>query len=82
MVKIGETEVEPAATGVTEPIPWSMETEVAFVVVQESVEEDPVWIAVGLATSVQVGEPGGGGGLTVIGAVQITVPPGPVAVSV
>jgi len=38
---VGETEREPDATGVTEPTFWSTVNDVAFFVVQESVEEDP-----------------------------------------
>ncbi len=37
-----------------------MLNEVAFAVVQESVEDEPVWIEVGLAVSVQMGAAGGG----------------------
>ncbi len=60
VVAVGETDVVPEATGVTEPIPLSIENEVALVVVQESEEEPPVWIDVGFAESVQVGAGGGG----------------------
>jgi hypothetical protein len=77
----GVTDFEPAATGVTLPIAWSIVKEVACVVVHESVEECPVCMAVGLATSVQVGA-GIIGGVTVTVAAQCTVPPVPVAVPV
>jgi hypothetical protein len=53
----------------------------AFVVVHESVEEFPFKIESGEARSVQVGA-SGGGGETVTFAVQVTVPPSPVAVPV
>src|SRR3989344_5846332 len=54
--------VEPPATGVTEPIPWSIVKEVASVVVQVRVEESPDTIEAGEAVRVQVGRDGGGGG--------------------
>jgi hypothetical protein len=79
VVVVGLTEREPAATGVTLPIPWLRVNEVALLVVQASDEELPVWMAFGVATRVHVG-PAGGGGVTVIVAVQVEVPPGPVAV--
>ena len=44
VVVVGETDFEPEATGVTEPILLSILNEVAFVVVHESDEDDPVWI--------------------------------------
>jgi hypothetical protein len=47
-------------------------------VVHESVEEEPVWIELGEAESVQqgTGGGGGGGGVTVIFVVQVTGPSG------
>ncbi len=60
LVAIAVEVAEPSSTGVTEPIPLSIENEVALVVVQESEEEPPVWIDVGFAESVQVGAGGGG----------------------
>jgi hypothetical protein len=54
--------------------------EVPPMVVQESDDELPVCIAVGLAVSVQTG--GGGSCVTVTVAVQVAVPPAPVAVPV
>ena len=76
---LGDTDFVPLAIGVTLPMLWFMEKLVAFVVVQESVEESPAMMDVGLAPSVQVG---GGGGETTMLALQCTVPPAPVAVSV
>jgi hypothetical protein len=61
-VVAGVTVVLPDATGVTEPMLWSTENEVALVVVHESTDKSPVWIAVGFAERVQVGAGGGGGG--------------------
>lgn len=56
--------------------------EVALVVVHARVEWPPIWIAVGLATSVHVGAGGGGGVVvTVTVALQFTVWPS-VAVAV
>ena len=52
-----------------------IENEVAFVVVHESFEAEPVSTEVGDAESVQVGA-GGGGGVTVTVAEQVTVPSG------
>jgi len=80
VVAAGETEREPALTGVTEPIAWSIVKDVAFEVVHESVEDAPGAIDVGFAVSVQVGA--GVGVVTVTIAVQCTVPPAPVAVPV
>lgn len=73
----GETVVEPFA--VTEPIPWLMTIEVAFVVVHERTDEPPGAMVVGFALSVQVGA---GLGVMVTVTPQSTVPPGPVAVIV
>ena len=79
----GETEREPAKTGVTAPMPWLMEKEVAFSVVQIRNVEEPLWIVVAEAVRVQTGAEGGGGvAVTVTVAVQLTVPPMPVAVPV
>jgi hypothetical protein len=85
IVAEGLTVRDPAATGVTLPIPWLRVNEEAFAVVHESVEELPVWMALGDARSVQVGAAGGGGGgggvvVTVTVVVHVAVPPGPVAV--
>ncbi len=77
---VGETELVPAATGVTEPMLLSSVNEVEFVVVHESVEESPELIEAGFAESVQVGADGGGVTLTFV--VQVTLPPGPFAVPV
>lgn len=83
VVERGDTEFEPAPTGVTAPIPWSIETLVAFAVVHERSELPPFIIDVGDAENVQVGAGGGGGGnvVTTIPAEQVILPPGPVAVS-
>jgi hypothetical protein len=58
--------------------------DVAFVVVQVSIVACPAVMVAGLADSFAVGAPGGGGpgAVTVTGAVAVTVPPAPVAVSV
>jgi hypothetical protein len=57
--------VEPPETGATEPIPLSIENEVAFVVVQVSCDvPPPVRRADGAPESVQVGAAGGGAALT------------------
>jgi hypothetical protein len=78
VVAVGETEYEPAATGVTAPIVLSSKNDVALVVVHERDEDEPVCIAVGFAESVQVGAFGGGGGgvvVTVTSAEQVIVCP-------
>lgn len=83
VVMVGKVVVDPDVMGVTEPMPLSIENEVAFVVVHERIEESPLLIEVGAAVSVQTGAGGGGGvAVTVIAAAQVTVPPGPVAVPV
>jgi len=83
----GETELEPEATGVTEPTPLLILKDVAFAVVHERTEEAPVVIDVGEADSAHVGTEGGGGGgggtgaeVTVMDAEHVTEPPSPVAV--
>ena len=55
VVSVGETVLEPDATGVTEPTLLSIESVVAFVVVHESEEEPPEATEVGLAESVHEG---------------------------
>lgn len=80
VVVVGEVDVAPDATGVEEPIPLSIENDVAFVVVHESVEDEPVWIVAGLAESVHTGA--GGTTLTATTAVQVAVPPAPITVPV
>ena len=55
----GDTARVPDPTGVTEPIPWLMLTEVALVDVHESVDDWPVIIDVGDAESVTVVTVGG-----------------------
>lgn len=80
VVRSGETDLEPPETGVTEPTPRSITKDVAFCVVHVSVELPPIWIAVGLAVSVQTR--GGWGVTTVTVASHVTVPASPVAVSV
>ncbi len=85
VVSVGETTFEPPATGVTEPMPLSIEIDDALSVVHESVEEPPnVVIVVGDAESTQLGSGGGGGGtsLTLTVFWHSTAPPGPVAVKV
>jgi hypothetical protein len=60
-----------------------MLNEFAFVVVQESVDVEPVCTDVGDAVRTQVGAGGGGGVVvTVMVAEHVTVPPVPVAVPV
>jgi hypothetical protein len=81
VVAVGETLTEPEVSGVTEPTLLSIENEVALVVVQESVDAEPVWTEVGEAESVQVGGVGGAG-VTVILTEQVIDPSGPVAVPV
>jgi len=60
------------------PTPLSIDTEVTFVVVHESVEELPTLIVDGVAVKLLIE----GGGLTVTVVVAVAVPPAPVAVSV
>mgnify|MGYP001574489808 FL=1 len=80
---VGLTDIELDATGVTAPIPRSIEKEVALVVVHTSVEESPKMMLAGDAESVQVGAAGdGGGGATEIPASQVVCPPGPETVIV
>ncbi len=67
----GDTEVEPSSA--TEPTPLSIETDVALVVVHESVEEPPVVIDEGEAESVHAGV--GLGIVTVIVVWQVLVTP-------
>ena len=42
VVFIGDTDLVPASTGVTKPMSWSIENDVASLVLQESVEEPPL----------------------------------------
>jgi hypothetical protein len=51
----GVTPLEPEASGVTEPMPLSIENDVAFVVVHERIEAPPTWIVFGAATRVHFG---------------------------
>lgn len=60
MDELGDTDREPLV--LTSPMPWSMETLVAPVVVQDSVADWPLSIVVGLADRVAVGATAGGGG--------------------
>ncbi|OYV83394.1 MAG: hypothetical protein B7X04_04415 [Parcubacteria group bacterium 21-54-25] len=60
VVAVGETLVEPFSTGVSAPMPWSTEKEVACVVVQESFAASPPCTVLGFAVSVQEGAGGGG----------------------
>jgi len=59
------------------PMPLSIVTDVAFVVVQVNVEDCPVVMEAGLAANVIAG-----GSFTVTVTCFVTVPPAPVAVSV
>lgn len=61
-----------------DPTPLSIDTDVAFVVLQISVEAWPVPTVLGDAEK----ETAGAGVFTVTVAVFVVVPPGPVAVSV
>lgn len=76
VVVVGLTVVEPE--GDTTPIPWSMETVVAFAVVHVRVDEFPAVIVVGFAVSLAVGTDA----CTVTVAEAVVLPPGPVAVRV
>lgn len=58
--ELGDTDREPLT--LTSPIPWSIETLVAPVEVQERVEDWPLSIVLGLADKVTVGAAAGGGG--------------------
>ena len=62
MEELGDTDREPLV--LTSPMSWLMETLVAAVVVQDSVEDWPLSIVVGLDDRVAVGATarGGGGG--------------------
>ena len=77
VVVVGETEIDPPAIGVTEPMPLSIEMLVALVVDHDSVVESPVLIDAGLADKDPVWT-----GLTVTVAVRVVVPPTPVKVAV
>ena len=55
---VGETGLVPPAMGVIAPTPWLMVPEVAFVLVQESVDELPAVMEAGVAVMVQEGVPG------------------------
>jgi hypothetical protein len=78
IVAVGLTDLVPDA--VTVPIPWLMETVVAFVLDQVSVDAAPDVIDVGDALSVTVGS--GGGALTVTVALAVADPAELVAVTV
>jgi hypothetical protein len=60
VVDVGDTECDPLATGVTDPIPRFIENDVALFVVHDRVEADPVCMEEGDAESTQVGAGGGG----------------------
>ena len=60
MEELGDTDREPLV--LTSPIPWSMDTLVAPVVVHDKVEDWPLSIVLGLADRVAVGADGAGGG--------------------
>jgi len=69
VVVIGETDVEPLATGVDVPTPLSIVKDVAFADVHESVAELPLVMDAGFAESVQE-TAGGGDVVTLTFAVQ------------
>ncbi len=71
--------IEPAATGVVEPTPLLMKPSVVFELVHERTADSPGRTRVADVVSVHAG-PGGASTMTV--SVQVTVPPGPVAVPV
>ena len=75
VVTEGVTTVE---VPVTTPTPWSMETEVALLTLQESVEELPLPIVAGLAPKLAIT---GAGARTVTVVEDVAVPPAFVAVS-
>ena len=76
--------VVPLAIDARAPMPLSIEKPDALVVTQERTDVSPEFMFAGVATSVQVGAGGGPGGTVVTPsvAVQVVVPPGPVAVPV
>jgi hypothetical protein len=76
----GATVVLPLATGVTLPMPWLIENDVAFVVTHERVAVSPAVIDVGEIESEHVGAVGFG--FTVIVVPHVAVPPAPVTVAV
>ena len=57
--EVGETDLVPAAMGVIAPAPLSIDPEVAFVLVQESVDELPAVMEAGEEVRVQEGVPVG-----------------------
>ena len=80
VVLVGETIVAPNVSVALKPVPTHF---VAFVLVQESVDELPDLILFGLAVKVSVGLTGvvgGGVAVTVTVAVSLTEPPEPVQV--
>jgi hypothetical protein len=72
VVAFGETDMVPLTA--TLPIPWSMETEVAFSAFQESVVDWPAVMLMLLAETFSVGGGAGGG-------VATAVPPHPESAS-
>ena len=76
----GDTDCDP--TGVTTPMPSSMEAPEVCALLHDSVADCPEVIAVGETDMVQDGEVPPPPVVTSIGTVQRTVPPSPVAVSV
>lgn len=77
---LGETDRVLDATGVDAPMPLSILNEFAFVVVQVSNDEEPIFIVEGDAASVQAGAGGGGVGVTVMVVAHVAEPPAPVTV--
>jgi hypothetical protein len=77
VVAVGLTDLVPDKA--TAPMPWLIETVVAFVLDQVSVDDAPDVIDVGDALIVTVGS--GGGALTVTVAVAVTEPAAFVAVT-
>jgi hypothetical protein len=78
VVTVGDTLIDPL--GPTAPMPGSISQEVAFVELHIRVADCPYRMLTGSAVIDTVG--GGVGGVTVIVALALAVPPGPVAVMV
>jgi hypothetical protein len=70
VVAVGDTAVDPDPTGVTNPMPLSMEAEDAPDVVQERVEDWPLGMLAGEASRVQVTAAAASGGKAKRGTVE------------
>lgn len=80
VVVVGETDTVLDATGVDVPTPLSILKALAFSIVHERADDEPILIAAGEAESVQDGAEGGGVGVTVSVVAHVAVPPAPVTV--